>query len=109
MCYIDPMHGFDGNWKCETCGRHMTPTGDCPSCNKKEKARAEAAGEIKRAKNIQVGDIISPRFSFHPKTIKVIRVEYTTKGKVVINKGLGYLMEAVYQADQWLDVVKYQL
>ena len=99
------MNAIGNNWDCEKCGRHMTPHGDCPHCEKIERKRAEAAGEIKRAKNIAVGDVVSPRFSFKVQTFDVHTVEVSPKGKVVINRGEGWLRgENVFQAEQWVDI-----
>jgi len=94
-----------GNWNCDKCGRPMTPHGDCYPCARKERNRAEAAGEIKRAKNIAVGDIISPRLCLKMNTIDVKTVEITPNGKVVINRGATWLGgEIVLQAEQWVDI-----
>lgn len=93
------------DWNCDTCGRHMTPSGDCPHCAKKERSRAIAAGEIKRARDIKVGDMIAPRFSFKDNFNTVETVEITSKGKVVVNRGRTHLHgEYVYQPEQWVDV-----
>lgn len=83
----------------------MTPSGDCPHCAKKERARAVAAGEIKRARDIKVGDSITPRFSFKPRVIDVETVKITTKGKVIVNEHKGHFGgEESFFADQWVDV-----
>ena len=82
----------------------MTPHGDCLHCGKIERKRAEAAGEIKRAKNIAVGDIVSPRICFKIQTIDVKTVEVTPKGKVIVNKGMGYQREDTFQGEQWVDI-----
>lgn len=94
------------DWTCETCGRHMTPHGDCPSCEKKERARAEAAGERKRAKNIVVGDIIKHPMCFKIDATEVHTVEVTPKGKVVVNWAMGHDRgEDTFWAEQWVDIV----
>ena len=94
------------NWDFPECGRKMNPHGDCIPCEKKERARAEAAGERKRAKNIVVGDVICTPFG-HIKvtTINVKTVEITPKAKVIVNKGMGYRDgEIIFHADQWGDM-----
>lgn len=59
----------------------------------------------KRAKDIVVGDIYSPRFSFKMQTYTVVTVETTPKGKIIVNKGMGHLMgEDVFEAEQWVEI-----
>jgi hypothetical protein len=84
----------------------MTPSGDCVHCYKIERARQIAAGEIKRARDIVVGDVICPRFGcFKIETITIKTVEITSKGKVVINKGMGYRDgEDIFYGEQWIDI-----
>lgn len=94
------------DWNCDACGKRMTPGGDCPSCEKKEKERQIAEGEIKRAKDIVVGDVISPRFSFKINAIHVHSVEITSKGKVIVNKGMGWTNECTFESMQWVDICK---
>ena len=83
----------------------MNPHGDCVRCDKIERARAEAAGERKRAKNIVAGDIIRPN-TFKIESIEVRTVEHTSKGKVIINKGRGHCFEDTFQSEQWVDICK---
>lgn len=58
----------------------------------------------KRAKDIVVGDIISPSFSFKMPTVHVQTVETTPKGKIIVNKGMGHMMSDVFQAEQWVEI-----
>lgn len=59
----------------------------------------------KRAKDVVVGDIISPRYSFKPQIINVETVEHTKRGKVVINRGKGWRGgEEVFEGEQWVVV-----
>ena len=105
MCYIGGMNAIGENWNCPDCGRHMTPHGDCVKCAKEEKARQIAAGEIKRAKDIKVGDVFVTRFSFKIDAITAHTVEITAKGRVHINKGMGSTRgEDIFQGDQWVDI-----
>ena len=107
LCYIVGMNAtcIGEDWNCPTCGRHMTPHGDCIRCDKIERARAEAAGERKRAKNIVVGDIIRPCVMSKIGNIEVKTVEITPKGKVFVNKGMSYLNgEDTFQSEQWVDM-----
>lgn len=106
MCYIGGMNAIGENWDCPTCGRKMTPHGDCYSCEKKERNQAEAEGRIKRAKNIVVGDIVGAPFG-HIKidSFPVHTVEHTSKGKVIINKGRGHCFEETFWGEQWVDIV----
>jgi hypothetical protein len=100
------MDAIGENWDCPTCGKKMTPHGDCVPCMKKEKARAFAAGEMKRAKDIVVGDVISSHWSFKINPVTVKSVEHTPKGKVVINRGMGYMNgEDTFWAEQVVDIV----
>lgn len=100
-----PEH-YGEDWTCEKCGRKMNPHGDCRPCERKERDRAEAAGEIKRAKNIVAGDVISTRWSFKIDPITVHTVEITPKGKVVINRGRGCMGgEDVFEGEQWINIV----
>ena len=105
MCYIDGMNAehIGNDWTCEKCGRQMNPHGDCVRCDKIERARAEAAGERKRAKNIVAGDVIRPN-TFKIESIEVRTVEHTSKGKVIINKGRGHCFEDTFQSEQWVDI-----
>ena len=58
---------------------------------------------MKRAKDIKVGDSISPRFSFKPHVITVETVEVTRKGRIHVNKGMGHWRgEEVFEAEQWV-------
>jgi hypothetical protein len=85
----------------------MTPHGDCPTCNKQEKARMVANGEIKRARDIVVGDIIKRPFWSKNRTVNVRSVEVTPKGKIMINKGERSIMgEDILQPEQWVDICK---
>lgn len=84
----------------------MTPHGDCPSCEKKQRIKDEAEGRIKRAKNIAVGDIIKHPMCFKIDAFPVFSVEHTTKGKVIVNKGHGGCSgEETFWGEQWIDVV----
>jgi len=93
------------DWTCEKCGRQMNPHGDCVRCDKIERARAEAAGERKRAKNIVVGDVIKHPMCFKIDASEVHTVEITPKGKVIINWAMGHDRgEDTFQSEQWIDI-----
>lgn len=98
-------YGVD--WTCETCGRKMTPHGDCVRCAKKEKARQIAEGEIKRGKDIKVGDQFTTHWSFKIDPITCHTIEPTKAGKVVINRGMGWQSgECSIWGEQWVDMIK---